>query len=117
MVNALSRKQKDLTTARKKILASRQRQLIKKGNIYPPLKTPNSLEMENPPEVRPSRPNTPREPSGIGKKVTGQKILVGANKESQRTPGDTQGTGKPPQARPTKKLEGFKLVLGILGEN
>ena len=81
MADALSRKQKDLTTAREKILASRQGQLIKKGDIYPLLETPDLSEMENPPEIQPLRPDFTQGPGGIEKGVTDQGILVRVNKE------------------------------------
>ena len=71
VANALSRKQENLTTAREKILASRQGQLIKESDIYPSLETLDLLKMENPPEIRPSRLNTPWGLNGIKKGVTG----------------------------------------------
>ena len=77
--------------------------MIKEGDIFPPLETPDLSEIKNPPETEEG--------------VAGQEILVGANKKSQGMARDTQGVGEPPQAGLTEKLEGFELVLGILGEN
>ena len=113
VADALSRKQEDLTTAREKILASREGRKINPAAIikalldppatYPaetavtyPDQPPHLLELENPRKVQLSRPKTTKQLGGTRREAASQKSRPKINDESRAEPQRAQHTGGPP---------------------